>query len=95
MTRPILARGRWLEGAFELAELAVRPPLQGRGIGGRLHDHLLADRPHRTAVLSTLQEETRALHLYRSRGWRTLLEHFSFSGVGRVYRIMGLDLPPK
>ncbi|MDX1663122.1 MAG: GNAT family N-acetyltransferase [Candidatus Promineifilaceae bacterium] len=86
---------RWLEDAFEIAELAVLPAMQGRGIGGHLHDTLLAERPHRTAVLSTLQEETRGLHLYRSRGWRTLLENFSFSGVRKPYRIMGRDLPGK
>ena len=86
---------RWVKDAFEIAELAVLPALQSRGIGGRLHDHLLAERPHQTAVLSTLQEETRGLQLYRSRGWRTLLEHFSFSGVRRPYRIMGLDLQTK
>jgi ribosomal protein S18 acetylase RimI-like enzyme len=80
----------WLSDTFELVELAVSPPSQGQGAGGRLHDTLLAGLPHRAAVLSTMQAETVALKLYRKRGWITLLEDFYFPGTPKPYQIMGL-----
>ncbi len=88
---PALA-ARWMDGHFELVELAVRPEAQGRGIGARLHDTLLEGLPHRTALLSTIEAETRALHLYRRRGWVVLLTHFFFPNVPEPYLILGLDL---
>ncbi|MEA4907561.1 MAG: GNAT family N-acetyltransferase [Chloroflexi bacterium] len=82
----------WLDGSFELAELALHPASQGVGLGSRLHDTLLEGLPHRRAVLSTLRTETTAMHLYRRRGWVVLMENLEFPGSGRVYRIMGLSL---
>lgn len=82
----------WLSDPFELVELAVRPERQGRGFGGRLHDDLLTGLPHSTALLSTLDAETAAWHLYRHRGWRVLLDDFHFPNVPRPYVIMGLRL---
>ena len=82
----------WLADPFELVELAVRPERQGRGFGGRLHDALLAGLPHSTALLSTLDAETAAWHLYHHRGWRVLLDDFRFPNVSRPYVIMGLRL---
>lgn len=82
----------WLPGHFEVVELAVAPSAQGEGVGGRLHDALLAGLPHPTAMLSTLQAQTRGQRLYRKRGWQPLLEDFTFPG-GRVpYMIMGRNL---
>ncbi|HVN55142.1 MAG TPA: GNAT family N-acetyltransferase [Anaerolineaceae bacterium] len=89
---PAVQARRWIKDAFELIELAVLPEVQGQGIGGRLHDRLLVGLPHATAVLSTMQAETRALHLYRRRGWAPLLENFHFPGVMDLYLVMGLDL---
>ncbi len=83
---------RWLSDAFELTELAVLPSMQGRGIGGRIHDQLLRGLPHRTAVLSTYPAETSALKLYRKRGWVTLIWDFYFPGAPRPILVMGLDL---
>jgi GNAT superfamily N-acetyltransferase len=86
---------QWLHGAFELVELAVMPSMQGQGTGGRLHDAVLSGLSNRTAVLSTIEIETTALHLYRRRGWVTLLENFSFPTSIHTYYIMGLKLPLK
>jgi ribosomal protein S18 acetylase RimI-like enzyme len=86
---------QWLEEAFEVVELAVHPLEQGKGIGAHLHDTLLRDLPHRTAVLSTAQVETVALKMYRRRGWVTLEENFLFPGTQIEYRIMGLMLGHK
>jgi ribosomal protein S18 acetylase RimI-like enzyme len=83
---------RWLNSAFEMIELAVIPDMQGRGIGGRLHDRLLVGLPHTTALLSTMQVETSAQRLYYRRGWTPLLENFYFPGVGDPYLVMGLEL---
>jgi GNAT superfamily N-acetyltransferase len=85
----------WLHGAFELVELAVIPSMQGHGIGGRLHDAVLSGLSNHTAVLSTIETETTALHLYRKRGWVTLLENFRFPTSIHTYFIMGLKLPLK
>jgi ribosomal protein S18 acetylase RimI-like enzyme len=82
----------WLNGAFEFVELAVIPSMQGQGIGGRLHDALLADLPHRTAVLSTYQVEIAALRLYHRKGWLILLQDYFFPGSDRRMVIMGFDL---
>lgn len=89
---PPRTRTRWLNDSFQFAEIAVRPDAQGRGIGGRLHDCLMGAVRHRRAVLSTLQANTAAFHLYRERGWVVLREHIEFPGIPRPYRIMGLDL---
>lgn len=85
----------WLDAPFELAELAVAPRAQGRGLGARLHDELLvlASRSHERAVLSTLDAETPAMRLYRRRGWQVLASHFRFRS-GPTYRILGRRLRP-
>lgn len=88
---PALA-AHWLTDTFEFTEFAVLPEAQGRGIGGRLHDLLLADLPHRTAILSTYEGDTAAARLYRRRGWRTLVGNYVFPGGERAYALMGLDL---
>jgi ribosomal protein S18 acetylase RimI-like enzyme len=86
------AAAEWLTRSFQLAEIAVAPHAQGRGIGSRLHDRLLEGIALRKAVLSTMRAKTAAQRLYRKRGWVTLLDQLRFPGVGRAYRIMGLDL---
>ena len=83
---------QWLGDCFELVELHLLPEVQGRGVGGRLHDELLNGLPHSTAALSTLDAETRALHLYRKRGWVPLLRNFAFPGGAKPFMIMGLNL---
>ena len=86
-------RRRWLEGAFELVELHVLPEYQGRGLGGRLHDLVLEGVPNRTAVLSTRRDESRAMALYRNRGWVVLIDEMLFPGNPVPFRILGRDLP--
>jgi GNAT superfamily N-acetyltransferase len=88
---PEPAASYWLANTFQFVEIAVAPQAQGQGIGGRLHDHLLQGLEHDRAILSTLQAETVAHHLYRARGWVTLRQDFFFPGVERRYQIMGLE----
>lgn len=83
----------WMGEAFEVAELHVHPDSQGRGLGRRLITTLCADRPERTVVLSTLDAQTPARHLYRSLGMTDLLTAFRFPGGGPLYAVMGARLP--
>lgn len=83
---------RWLSDYFEFVELAVDPDMQGRGIGGRLHDMLISGARHATAALTTAQDETDALFLYRKRGWVTIRENYIFPGDSIFRRIMARDL---
>ncbi len=82
----------WLADTYEFVELAVVPQSQGQGIGRRLHDAALDGLPHRTAVLSTIQEHTIAQDMYRRYGWVDLMENYVFPGVPEPYLIMGIDL---
>lgn len=82
----------YLSDYFEFAELAVLPDWQGQGLGGRLHDAILAGLPQRTACLATPDIETSALHLYRSRSWLPLAHDIDFPGTALKYQIMGKRL---
>jgi GNAT superfamily N-acetyltransferase len=83
----------WLEDAFQVVEMAVHPHWQGRGIGGGLHDRLLAQIPYRRALLTTMAAETPAARLYRRRGWTLLAAPFAVPGLPRRYQILGRVLP--
>jgi ribosomal protein S18 acetylase RimI-like enzyme len=83
----------WLDDSFEVAELHVLPACQGRGIGRELLLRLTADRPERTAVLSTADTESRARRLYRGVGFTDLLTGFRFAGGEPAYAVMGAALP--
>lgn len=82
---------RWMADYFELVTLAVAPRAQRRGIGGRLHDEILDGHRWRHTMLTTLQQETPALRLYRGRGWQVVREDFYFPGNGRPMLVMGLE----
>ena len=87
------APGAWLDNYFEIAELHVLPPWQGRGIGRSLLLSLASGRSERTAVLSTADAPTRARRLYRGLGFTDLLTDFRFSGSEPPYAVMGALLP--
>ncbi len=82
----------WLVGSFRLAEMALMTKAQGQGIGGLLHDCLLAGVPYQKGVLSTMAAETNAYRLYRKRAWQVLLDNLLIPGLRRPYRVMGLEL---
>lgn len=86
-------RRSWLApGHFEVVELHVHPDCRRRGIGGRLHDTLLAGLESRTAVLSTQTHNDPALALYAGKGWRIVVPALRFAPAGEEYAILGLDL---
>ena len=84
----------WLTDAYELCELHVRPPWQGRRIGRALLIGLLdgvADSRH--VLLSTPEGDTRAWRLYRSLHFADVLRHFYFPTDDRPFAILGAELP--
>jgi ribosomal protein S18 acetylase RimI-like enzyme len=86
-------RREWLApGHFEFVELQVAPELEGRGIGGRLHDALLADAGGGTAVLSTQQSNERALAFYARRGWQTVIDEIRFGDGYPPFVVLGKRL---
>ena len=88
------SRRRWLApGHFELTELHVHPDDRRQGIGGLLHDELLAGVTSPTAVLSVRRGNEPALALYRGRGWQTILAEIRFTPGGEPYSIMARRLP--
>ena len=83
---------RWLSDCFEVAELAVAPHVRRRGLGGVLHDALLAGVPRRTSVLTTGVENVPARSLYARRGWRLVYEPLdSPSPAGAEIVVLGLE----
>ena len=87
------AARQWLDDVLEVAEVHVHPDFQARGIGRQMVLTLTADRPERTAVLSTRDADTPARRLYRSLGFGDLLAAFVFPGGGPPYAVMGAALP--
>ena len=81
----------WQKNAFELAELAVDPAVQGRGIGSALITAFLADGATEKVLLSTdMDEEGRARDLYRRFGFIDLVRDFRYPGFDDRAIIMGL-----
>ena len=83
----------WLTDSFEIAEVHVLPGHQGQGTGQAMMQRLTAGRPERTAVLSTMDADTRARRLYRRLGFTDLIAGFAFAGTEDPYAIMGAPLP--
>ena len=87
------AATRWLADTMEIAEVHVLPEYQRQGIGRGLLLTLTANRPERTAVLSTQDSNSPARRLYHSLGFTDLLTSFAFPGGGPPYVVMGAPLP--
>jgi ribosomal protein S18 acetylase RimI-like enzyme len=87
------AAADWLTDSFEIAEVHVLPGHQGQGTGQAMMLRLTAGRPERTAVLSTMDADTRARRLYRRLGFTDLIAGFAFAGTEDPYAIMGAPLP--
>ena len=82
----------WMNSSFELAEVAIDPNAQGRGIGGILMEKLLMDVDATTALLCVRVNNSNALSLYNKQGWNTLIEEMSFPSEELGYAIMGKRL---
>ena len=84
----------WLDGAFEVCELHVRPADQGTGLGRSLLAALLVGPVAPTAILTTPDADTRARRFYRQGGWVDLRCGLRFPGDPRVFAVLGLRLTP-
>ncbi len=81
----------WTLDCFLLMELAVVPERRGQGIGGRLHDTLLAGVRTATGLLTTNRiGHPAATGLYVSRGWRLLLPEWRCCEFCEPIHVMGL-----
>jgi ribosomal protein S18 acetylase RimI-like enzyme len=81
-----------LHDAWRLVELAVVAPHRQRGIGGQVHDALLAAQPCPRVLLCTAVGNTRARAMYERRGWHYIARTFAFPGEPHPYAIMGKEL---
>jgi ribosomal protein S18 acetylase RimI-like enzyme len=77
----------WLDGHFELVELAVDPAAQRRGHGAALHDALIRGIPNARALLTTYRDDRPAPRLYRRLGWELLVD-----GIFEDSDLYGLDV---
>lgn len=78
----------WLENSLELAEVAVLPAFQGRGIGTKLIDAFLQDIT-RPVILAVEAIHTHAHVLYAAHGFRDLLPDFRYPGWDDHIIVMG------
>ena len=81
-----------LRDAWQLTELAVVEEYRGRGIGGRLHDALLAAQPCPRALLSTYATNARARAFYERRGWYSIHSAFTFPRDAHAYVAIAKEL---
>jgi GNAT superfamily N-acetyltransferase len=81
-----------LQDAWVLTELAVLPPWRGFGIGGAIHDALLAAQPCPRVLLSTEVSNVRARRMYEKRGWTYLHPGFAFTPGQPAFCIMRREM---
>jgi ribosomal protein S18 acetylase RimI-like enzyme len=81
----------WLERAFTVAELHVRPDRQGQGVGTALLEALLASVAQGCVLLSTQRDDNPSRSFYRRRGF-TEIAPVDFPGL-RTYVVLGRELP--
>ena len=81
-----------LQTAWVLVELGVLEGYRGQGIGGRLHDTLLAAQPLPRVLLSTQVDNLGARRFYTRRGWQLLHPGFTFLPGSPPYLVMHQSL---
>lgn len=86
------AARKWLDGAFEVCELHVRPTAAQQGLGRQVLDTLLAQTSARTSVLTTPDAPTRARQFYRAGGWVELAADVHFPGDSRAFAVLAKEL---
>ncbi|MFC4559794.1 GNAT family N-acetyltransferase [Virgibacillus kekensis] len=80
---------RWLSDCFEFVELAVHPDYKRRGLASNLHDMLLGETGHKTAVLTTAVDNEPAIGLYAKKGWEVIKNDVPVLSEDNPQLIMG------
>ncbi|WP_435173577.1 GNAT family N-acetyltransferase [Actinacidiphila sp. bgisy145] len=83
----------WLDDSFVITELHVLPDFQARGIGRRLITEITDTATEPRSILSAIDVESPARHLYRTLGYRDLARPVHFPSAPRPYAVMGAPLP--
>ncbi|MBL1068323.1 GNAT family N-acetyltransferase [Streptomyces sp. 7-21] len=83
----------WLDDSFTITELHVLPAYQAHGIGRRLITGLTDAAAERRSLLSAIDTESPARHLYRKLGYRDLARRVHFPSAPSPYAVMGAPLP--
>jgi GNAT superfamily N-acetyltransferase len=83
-----------LQATWRLVELAVVPEAQGRGVGGRLHDALLAAQPYPRALIATAVSNERARDMYLRRGWSVIAPALHLPGKREAHIIFARKCQP-
>ncbi|MFH1279378.1 MAG: ribosomal protein S18-alanine N-acetyltransferase [Candidatus Eisenbacteria bacterium] len=90
--------GWYVGDEFHIANMAVRPSRQGRGLGGVLLDEMLVDARRRGCLFATLEvrmSNEPAIRLYRSRAFREVAVRTAYYvDNGEDALIMLSDLSP-
>ena len=81
-----------LENAWVLTQLNVLETYRSQGIGGEIHDALIAQQPCKQALLSTPISNTGAQEFYARHGWKVLHPGFAFARDAEPYMILQLQV---
>lgn len=86
---------RWFGSCREIAELHVRPDVQGHGLGRALLREALDGARERSAALSVLDaDDSPARHLYAAEGFTAVLPGFRFPGNPLSYGVLAKVFQP-
>jgi GNAT superfamily N-acetyltransferase len=83
----------WLDDSFVITELHVLPDYQARGIGRRLITDITDTATEPRSILSAIDGDSPARHLYRALGYQDLARPVHFPSASRPYAVMGAPLP--
>jgi ribosomal protein S18 acetylase RimI-like enzyme len=83
----------WLDDSFVITELHVLPEFQNQGVGRRLITAITDTAEQPRSILSAIDGDSPARHLYRSLGYRDLARPVHFPSAARPYAVMGAPLP--
>ncbi|MBM4793189.1 GNAT family N-acetyltransferase [Streptomyces sioyaensis] len=83
----------WLDDSFTITELHVHPAYQHRGVGRALLTRLTDEAREPRSILSAIDTESPARHLYRSLGYIDLARRVLFPSAPTPYAVMGARLP--
>lgn len=83
----------WLDDSFVITELHVHPDYQGQGIGRRLITAITATAAEPRTILSAIDTDSPARHLYRSLGYADIARPVHFPSAASPYAVMGAPLP--